>query len=89
MAMSLWLPSPNDPATDIYGTPDHEARFIREILRRGRSLPEYFHLLGIPLFRGRLFTEFDVAKAPKVAIINDAFARTWWPGDPPTASSSP
>jgi hypothetical protein len=21
MAMSLWLPSPNDPATDIYGTP--------------------------------------------------------------------
>jgi predicted permease len=39
MAVSLWLPAPNDPATDIYGTPDQEARFIREILRRGRSLP--------------------------------------------------
>ena len=39
MAVSLWLPSPNDPATDIYGTPDQEARLIREILRRGRSLP--------------------------------------------------
>jgi predicted permease len=39
MAVSLWLPAPNDPATDIYGTPDQEARLIREILRRGRSLP--------------------------------------------------
>ena len=38
MAVSLWLPAPNDPSTDIYGTPDQEARFIREILRRGRSL---------------------------------------------------
>jgi len=45
--------------------------------------PEYFHLLGMTLLRGRLFGEFDNEKAPPVAVINEAFARTYWPnGDP-------
>ncbi|MGO9938262.1 MAG: ADOP family duplicated permease [Terracidiphilus sp.] len=129
MAVRLWLPVPNDPTTDIYGSPAKEAPFIREILRRGRSLPgvkeiavgslesiplnhdknlfslvlegsdtrsnllhqvqgssvtpEYFHLLGIPLLRGRLFTNADNENAPQVAVINEAFARTWWPNDNP------
>jgi putative ABC transport system permease protein len=39
MAVQTWLPVPNDPATDIYGTPEQEAPFLRELLRRGRSLP--------------------------------------------------
>jgi len=37
MAVSLWLPVPDDPTADIDGTPAHEAQFIREILRRGRT----------------------------------------------------
>jgi putative ABC transport system permease protein len=45
--------------------------------------PEYFHLLGIALREGRLFTETDVEKAPVVAVVNEAFARTWWPGEDP------
>jgi predicted permease len=131
MAVRLWLPVPNNPATDIYATPTQEARLIREILRRGRSLPgvkeiavgspgslplnhdttllslvlearstrsnlphqvqgssvtpDYFHLLAIPLRRGRLFTEFDVESAPRVALVNEAFARTWWPDQDPLA----
>src|ERR1035438_1742338 len=39
MAVRLWLPVPNDPTTDIYGSPAKEAPFIREIMRRGQSLP--------------------------------------------------
>jgi putative ABC transport system permease protein len=39
MAVRLWLPLPNDPKTDIYGTPAREAPFLRELLRRSRSLP--------------------------------------------------
>jgi putative ABC transport system permease protein len=132
MAVRTWLPVPNDPETDIYRTPAQEAPFIREVLRRSRTLPgvkeaavgdlpalplghsrndlnpylmileghetqsnqsplvnasivtpEYFHLLGMTLLRGRLFGEFDNEKAPPVAVINEAFARTYWPnGDP-------
>ncbi|HET9741905.1 MAG TPA: ABC transporter permease [Terriglobales bacterium] len=43
--------------------------------------PEYFHLLRIPLLRGRLFDEFDDDKKPSVAVIDEAFARTFWPNE--------
>jgi len=39
MTVQTWLPLPNDPTTDIYGTVAQEARLIREIVRRGRTLP--------------------------------------------------
>ena len=39
MSVQLWLPSPNDPKTDIYGTAAEEAVFARELLRRSRLLP--------------------------------------------------
>jgi putative ABC transport system permease protein len=45
--------------------------------------PEYFHLLGMPLERGRLFSDQDVEGTPLVAVINQAAARTWWPGQDP------
>ena len=41
--------------------------------------PEYFHVLGIPLVHGRFFTETDIESAPRVALVNEAFARTFWP----------
>ncbi len=41
--------------------------------------PEYFHLLGMTLIRGRLFDDHDLEGTPEVAIINQAAARTYWP----------
>jgi predicted permease len=129
MSVQLWLPSPNDPKTDIYGTAAQEAVFARELLRRSRLLPgvqeaalgsepsiplhhdrnrsalivegrqtqskqtplversqvapEYFHLLEIPLLRGRLFNDRDDENAPLVAVINQAMAQTYWRGEDP------
>jgi predicted permease len=37
--------------------------------------PDYFQALGIPLLAGREFTRADAAGAPKVAIVNEAFAK--------------
>jgi predicted permease len=45
--------------------------------------PEYFHLLGMPLLRGRLFSDHDLEGTPQVAVINQAAARTWWPNQDP------
>ena len=37
--------------------------------------PGYFQTLGIPLIAGREFSRSDAAAAPKVAIVNEAFAK--------------
>jgi predicted permease len=39
MAIQTWLPGPNDPSADIYRTATQESVLLREILRRGRTLP--------------------------------------------------
>ena len=132
MAVRTYLPAPNDPKSDIYGTTAQEAAFLREILRRGGTLPGveevavgdltaiplghgqnnlnrfplilegretqsnqaplvdasmvtpgYFQLLQMPLLRGRLLTELDDEKAPPVVVVNEAFARTYWPNADP------
>jgi predicted permease len=132
MAIETTLPNPNDPKTDIYRTATQESVFLREALRRIRTLPgveetavsdraalplghgkidlrqrpliregldvqrsqppvidtaivspEYFHVLGMTLLRGRLFADQDLENTPSIAIINQAAARTYWPnGDP-------
>jgi predicted permease len=42
--------------------------------------PEYFHLLGMALLRGRLFVDQDLEATPSIAVINQAAARLYWPG---------
>jgi hypothetical protein len=39
MAIETSLPNPNDPNTDIYRTATQESVFLREALRRIRTLP--------------------------------------------------
>ncbi len=45
--------------------------------------PEYFHLLGMPLLRGRAFNDQDLEGTPQVAVINQAAAHTYWPNQDP------
>jgi len=45
--------------------------------------PEYFHLMGMTLLRGRQFDDLDDDKTPQVAVINEAMAQTYWPNEDP------
>ncbi len=45
--------------------------------------PRYFAVMGIPLVSGRDFTEADEAGTLNVAIVNEHFARKFWPGQDP------
>jgi hypothetical protein len=45
--------------------------------------PEYFSALGIMVKRGRAFAETDNETAPPVAIVNQAFADRYFPGESP------
>jgi predicted permease len=41
--------------------------------------PDYFGLLGIPVLRGRGFTERDDRGSPRIMVINETMARSYWP----------
>jgi len=40
----------------------------------------FFETLGIPILRGRGFRASDAAEAPRVAVVNEQFAKHYWAG---------
>src|SRR5881628_3419722 len=45
--------------------------------------PEYFSTLEIPITLGRAFTTEETAFGAAVAVISEATAKRFWPGDDP------
>jgi hypothetical protein len=45
--------------------------------------PDFFHTVGIPLVKGRVFTEQDGKETMPVGVINEAMARLYWPNEDP------
>jgi len=50
---------------------------------RPKITPDYFRAMGIPLLRGRGLSDRDTRDAPKVLLINEAFARQYFPNEDP------
>jgi predicted permease len=44
---------------------------------------DYFRTMGIPLIKGRFFSEHDTAEMPPVVIIDEKFEQRFWPNDNP------
>ena len=45
--------------------------------------PQWFQTMRVPLRGGREFTAADNAEAPKVVMVNETFARRFWPNQNP------
>lgn len=51
---------------------------------RSRTVsPEYFAALGIPVRRGRMFTDDDRLETERVVVIDENLAERYWPGQDP------
>ena len=60
---------------------EREAKAPRAMV--SRAGPGYFQAVGTRLARGRDFTERDDETTPPVAVVNETFARRFWPGEDP------
>lgn len=52
------------------------------LIQENRVGPRYFSTVGISMIEGREFDEHDTESAPRVAIINEAFARRYFANRP-------
>ena len=62
----------------IAGRPWPAAEAVPDVSKR-HAMPGYFQTMGISLKQGRLFTEQDNAGARRVAIVDETFARSFFP----------
>jgi len=82
-ALSSVLPMRSEFAVKIGGKIDHKD-FERGPMADGRlASAGLVDALGIPMIRGRFFTESDSASSPVVVVINQAFAEKYFPGQDP------
>lgn len=69
-----WFERPDE----VYERP-REMPFARLVV----ASPGYFDALGVDVLAGRDIAESDRAEAPRVALVNEDFARKEWPGESP------
>jgi putative ABC transport system permease protein len=67
----------------LFGEPPDQMPMVDPGARVRLVYGDYFATLGLPIVRGRSFTPDDHAGATRVAIVNERFAREFWPGKSP------
>ncbi len=74
------LPLAGGNSSRSFNVPGNERDYNADIRV---STPDYFRTMGIPLLKGRSFSESDLGSSLKIAVVNDAFARAVFPGQDP------
>jgi predicted permease len=83
-ALSSVLPLRNEMAVSICSGLDHEDLGEKRACAQGRlASAGLTDALGIPILRGRFFTEEDAAGAPIAVVVNEAFAKQFSPDKDP------
>jgi predicted permease len=77
-AISGFLRSDPEEAVEVEGRPPQQPGPCDDVIAG-----KFFETAGIPIMRGRGFTDQDGRDSPPVAIINTAMAQTYWPGEEP------
>jgi predicted permease len=67
---------------NIVGKPPAQGQYNGDEQWRSVS-PHYFQAFKIPVLRGRVFRESDVANSARVVVINEHMATEFWPKDDP------
>lgn len=84
-AIVNYLPLGGSNSSDVFlveGVPEPPPG--QEFVGRYRvCTPDYFQTMGIPVQKGRGFTEQDKAGAPPVVVVNETLARKYWPNQDP------
>jgi putative ABC transport system permease protein len=78
-AGSVVLGRSSSSSFTIEGRPER----IQQPLTFDIITPDFFHVLQVPLLRGRSFSDRDTADGQLVAIINETTAKTHWPNEDP------
>jgi predicted permease len=68
-----------DIGFEIEGRPNAPGHEPSEFL--AIAAPDYFRVMRIPIVAGREFTASDTAKSAPVMLVNEAFARKYFPGE--------
>ena len=72
----------NSIGISIEGRPDPGPDHVPIVITRIVS-SRYFETMGIPLLKGRVFTEQDRAESTGVVVVSEITARRLWPGEDP------
>jgi macrolide transport system ATP-binding/permease protein len=81
--LASYLPlSLNMNTTNIHieGRPEEKGGEMPEAMYFNSS-PDFFAALGAPMLAGRDFAISDTSDVPEVAVVNETFARQFWPGE--------
>jgi len=83
-ALSSVLPLRSEMSVSICSGLDHEDQGAKRACAQGRlASAGLTDALGIPILRGRFFTEEDGAGAPITVVVNEAFAKQFSPDKDP------
>ncbi|MGD0786410.1 MAG: ABC transporter permease [Terracidiphilus sp.] len=88
-ALSSVLPLRREMSVSIITNLDHkDTTYGKQPRADGRlATPGLVDALGIPMIRGRFFTDDDTPSSPLVVVINQAFANTYLPNQDPVGHS--